>query len=103
MKVRIYKPSKTAMQSIHARTKRWILEGELETKRTPESMMGWTSCGDTLNQIKLKFNTQEDAVSYAEKRGWEYSIMVERDRRVRPQNYGDNFRYKPPYDKGTHS
>lgn len=60
--------------------------------------MGWTSSEDTLNQVKLKFPTREDAISYAEKRGWEYTVTVDRDRRVKPRNYGDNFRYIPPQE-----
>ena len=98
MKVRIYKPSKTAMQSIHAKKPRWVLECELPTKRVPEPLMGWVSSGDTFNQIKLKFPTKEDAIAHAKKQGWEYSVLVERDRRVKPRNYMDNFKYVPSED-----
>ncbi|HPF78837.1 MAG TPA: ETC complex I subunit [Alphaproteobacteria bacterium] len=99
MKVRIYKPSKTAMQSIHAKTPRWTLEFLSTTKKQPEPLMGWTSAGDTLGQVKLTFKSREDAIAYAERQGWEYTVTVERDRRVRPRNYGDNFRYIPPQEE----
>ena len=69
MKARIYRPSKTAMQSTHARKKRWVLEFEPQSKKVPEDMMGWTSSKDTSAQIKLKFVTKEDAIAHAEKQG----------------------------------
>ncbi|HPD83179.1 MAG TPA: ETC complex I subunit [Alphaproteobacteria bacterium] len=98
MKVRIYKPSKTAMQSIHAKKPTWVLECEQVSRRMPEPLMGWTCSDDTLNQVKLKFSCAEDAVSYAQKQGWEYTVTVDRDRRVRPRNYLDNFKFIPSED-----
>ena len=46
MPARIYKPSKTAMQSGQANTKAWVLDFELEQPRRVEPLMGWTSSGD---------------------------------------------------------
>ncbi|MDR3517828.1 MAG: ETC complex I subunit [Azospirillaceae bacterium] len=92
MNVRIYKPSKTAMQSGRARTREWLLEYELETPRQPEPLMGWISSGDTLNQVKMLFETQEEAVAFAEREGWVYSVQEAPERRIRPRNYADNFR-----------
>lgn len=96
MKVRIYKPSKTAMQSIHAKEKRWRLDGISASTKSPEPLMGWISSDDTLNQISLKFATKEAAIAHAEKQGWAYTVTVERDRRVKPRSYMDNFKYVPP-------
>lgn len=98
-KVRIYRPSKTAMQSGHAKTQKWVLEYELISHRTPDPLMGWTSAGDTYNQVKLPFDTQESAVAFAESKGWTYSLDNPRERRVKPRNYTDNFKYRPPEDK----
>ena len=92
MEVRIYQPSKTAMQSGRAKTGRWILEYEIETPRRPEPLMGWISSGDTLNQVRLEFDTEEEAVAFAERKGWSASVSKPRERRVRPRNYADNFR-----------
>ena len=66
MQVRIYQPAKTAMSSGRAKTQAWILEYEIETPRRPEPLMGWTSSGDTLNQVKLSFPTREDAVAFTD-------------------------------------
>ena len=98
MKVRIFQPSKNAMQSGRARTGKWILEYEAETRRFPEALMGWTASGDTLNQVRLHFKSPEDAVTYARSKGWEYSVLPPHQRRVVPRNYVDNFKYIPPED-----
>ena len=98
MKVHIYKPSKSTMQSGHGKTNKWVLEYELASKRTPEPLMGWVSSEDTNNQIQLKFDTQEEAIAYAESKGWQYEVAVTRDRRIKPRNYMDNFKYIPAQD-----
>jgi hypothetical protein len=96
MKVRIYQPSKTTMQSGRRKTKAWILEYELPSKRAPEPLMGWTASEDTLNQVRLKFATKEEAVAFAGKKGWVCDVAEPHERRVTPRNYVDNFRYIPP-------
>lgn len=101
MNVRIFRPSKNAMQSGLAKTRYWILEYEAETARRPESLMGWTSAGDTSNQVRLKFDTAEAAIAHAEQNGWNYSLSDAQERIVRPRNYADNFRYIPPKDSAT--
>ncbi len=94
MKVRIFKPSKTAMQSGRGKAKLWQMEPELESARVPEPLMGWTSSEDTLNQIRLRFDSADDALQYAEKQGWEYTVDAEQERRIVPRNYTDNFRVR---------
>ena len=96
MKVRISQPSKAATQSGRAKTHQWVLEYEIETPRRPEPLMGWISSGDTLNQVKLRFETKEDAIAFAERKGWEYTVQDAAVRRVRPRNYADNFRMDRP-------
>ncbi len=97
--VRIYKPSKSTMQSGRAKGQKWVMETETETARRPEDLMGWTSSGDTLNQIKISFDTLEDAVAHAAEQGWAYSVTLPQERKLRPRNYGDNFRYIPEVKK----
>jgi ETC complex I subunit conserved region len=101
MNARIYKPSKNTMQSGLGKTKGWVLELENETKRSPEYLMGWTSSDDTNNQIKLRFDSQEKAVSYALAQGWTFTLDIPHERIIRPRNYADNFRYAPPKDNAT--
>lgn len=91
-KVRIYQPARNAMQSGRGKTRQWLLEAEVETPRTPEPLMGWVSSGDTLNQIRLTFDTKEEALAFAARKGWEASVADPAQRRVAPRNYADGFR-----------
>ena len=93
MQVRIFRPSKTAMQSGRAKTDEWVLEPETTSRRQPEPLMGWVSAEDTLNQVRLRFGTREEAIAYAKRQGWQYTVLPERERKPKPQTYADNFRY----------
>ena len=92
MKARIYKPSKHTMQSGKALTHDWFLEYETISPRTPDPLMGWVSSDDTLNQIRLKFHSKEDAIHFAESKGWMYETQAEQQRKTHPKNYIDNFK-----------
>jgi hypothetical protein len=69
MVARIYRPAKTAMQSGQARTKEWLLEYEPSAPRQVEPLMGWTSSTDMNSQVRLEFDSKEEAISYAERNG----------------------------------
>ncbi|MBI3419411.1 MAG: ETC complex I subunit [Proteobacteria bacterium] len=98
MRVRIFKPAKTAMQSGRANTHHWVIEPEVVSARTPEPLMGWTSAGDTLSELrdKLYFKSQEEAVAFAEREGWDYHVSNPHKRHVPPRNYLDNFKWTKP-------
>ena len=95
MQARIYRPAKTVMQSGRGRTRSWVLEFDLATPRRPEPLMGWTSSGDTLNQVRLTFDTRDEAEAYAKRKGLKYVVEPVHERRVRPRNYADNFKPRP--------
>lgn len=84
------------MQSGRAKTRQWVLEYESATAKRPEPLMGWTQADDTLGQVRLKFATLEDAQTYAEDNGFYVTVQPDHERKVKPRNYGDNFRYIPP-------
>ena len=69
MLARIYQPPKNAMQSGKANTKVWVLEFEPASARWPDPLMGWTQTTDLNGQVKLPFDTREEAVAYANKYG----------------------------------
>ncbi len=94
-KVRIFRPSKTAMQSGRCKTGQWMMEYELESARRAEPLMGWISSQDTLNQVRLTFDTAEQAVDYARSKGWGYTVSPAHDKKLRPRNYVQNFVYRP--------
>jgi hypothetical protein len=54
--------------------------------------MGYTSSSDMTSQVRLTFETREDAVAYAERNGIEYRVAEPRQRKRRPMSYSDNFR-----------
>jgi hypothetical protein len=101
MRVRIYQPAKTAMQSGRAGTKEWVLEFEPEARREIDPLMGWTASADTRAQVRMQFDSQEEAVAYAKRQGYAYSVEPPQARTVRPKAYADNFR-SDRVDRWTH-
>jgi hypothetical protein len=94
MTVRIYQPTKTAMQSGKAKTRRWVLEHAPQTARRPEPLMGWVAAGDTKNQVRLDFESKEEAVAYAKKHNMAYQVQEPRRSRPRIKAYADNFAFR---------
>jgi hypothetical protein len=94
MTARLYKPSKTAMQSGTANTKDWVLEFDLAEPRQVEPLMGWTSSGDMRQQLRLRFETQEEAIAYCERHGIAYQLFEAKPQRRRVMSYSDNFAFK---------
>jgi hypothetical protein len=93
MVARIFKPAKTAMQSGRAKTKNWVLEFEPASPREIEPLMGWTSSGDMLSQVRLFFETKEEAVDYAQKSHIAYQIFEPHARAFVKKSYSDNFKF----------
>jgi len=89
-KAKIYKPSKTAMQSGKRNSKKWLLEFEtLDTKINP--LMGWESSIDTMSEVKLEFSSKEEAISYVKKNNIEYYIVEPEKSKIIKKSYSDNF------------
>jgi ETC complex I subunit conserved region len=91
-RARIYRQPKTAMQSGRAGTHEWLLDFEPAAEHA-DPLMGWIGGGDTQNQIRLRFESQAEAVAYAEKNGLTYSVELPRERKFVPKSYSDNFRF----------
>lgn len=96
VEVRIFKPSKTAMQSGRARTREWVMEFEPQDASRPDPLIGWVGSADTRRQVRLHFDTKEEAVAHAKRNGFVYTVLPPRDRKVRPKAYADNFAYSRP-------
>ena len=96
MLARIFKPSRTAMQSGTAKTEQWMLVYEPEAPLSVEPLMGYTSSGDMRRQIKLSFDSKELAIAYAERNGIPYEVFEAQDPQPNLQSYSDNFRYGRP-------
>lgn len=94
--VRIYRPARTATQAGEALTRKWVLEHEQSTPRRHSPLMGWIGSQDTETQVRLRFDTLEEAVAYARREGLSYTVDMPHDRRRQPKSYADNFRYNRP-------
>jgi hypothetical protein len=90
---RIYKPAKTAMQSGTANSRSWVLEFDENAPKEVEPLMGWTSSADTRQQVRLRFDTKEEAVAYCEQRGITYRLSEPKEPKRRTIAYADNFAY----------
>ena len=91
MVARIFKTSKTAMQSGRSKAKNWVLEYEPAGARRPEPLMGWVAAADTSQQIRLTFESEAEAVAYAERKGIDYLVLKPRERKIQRKSYADNF------------
>ena len=94
MLARIYRPSKTAMQSGRAKTNEWVLEFEPKDARRSDPLMGWTVTSDTeSSQIQLQFDTKDDAVRYAEAHGIAFQLVDPKPAKRIIKAYADNFAF----------
>jgi hypothetical protein len=94
MAARIYKPARTAMQSGFAKTKDWVLDFEPEEPRTVEPLMGWTSSADMRQQVRLQFETKEEAIDYCERNAIAYQVSESHLAERHGMSYADNFAYR---------
>lgn len=94
MTARIYCPTKNAMQSGIKNTRRWVLEYIAEKGKSLDPLMGWTGSSDMAGQINLKFDSRDDAVSYAKRNGIAFEVTEPKTRKVRIKSYADVFSYR---------
>lgn len=92
MVARIFRPSKTAMQSGRAKAGGWLLVWDADAPRSVEPLMGYTSAADMNQQVRLSFDTRDEAIAYAERKGIPFEVDAEHERTRRSMSYSDNFR-----------
>ncbi|HVX81832.1 MAG: ETC complex I subunit [Devosia sp.] len=93
MTARIFRPAPNAMQSGDANSKRWVLVIEPTNPREIEPLMGYTSSSDTQTQVRLYFDTLEEAEAYARRAGIPYRVQPDHKPTPKRTVYADNFRY----------
>jgi|TARA_B100000953_G_scaffold289110_1_gene272814 NADH dehydrogenase (ubiquinone) Fe-S protein 4 len=89
-KAKIYKPSKTAMQSGIKKYDKWIMEFVTENPGI-NPLMGWESSTDTYTELKLEFSTKENAIEYAKKNKIDFEIIDSKIKKINKKSYADNF------------
>ena len=87
---KIYKPTKSAMQSGTKKYDKWILEF-ITKDNDINPLMGWESSSDTLSEINLEFNSKDDAINYAEKNSINFEVIEPKIRKIIKKSYSDNF------------
>lgn len=100
-KAKIFKPTKTAMQSGKAKTKCWKLEFARDAAMTPDAIMGWDTMNNTLTQIHLWFATKEEALAYARTKKLDVEVIEPETAKVGPKSYAENFAFtrRQAFDK----
>lgn len=93
MTARIYRPAPNAMQSGKGKSKSWVLVHEPQSAREIEPLMGYTSTTDTQVQVKLAFDTLEEAEAYARANGIPYTVQPPHSSVPKRSSYPDNFRF----------
>ena len=91
MTIKIYKPSKTAMQSGIGKTKLWLAEYISEEDIKKDSLMNWNSSADTNTQIRIFFNTKEQAIKWAKQNNYQYYVEEQKTKKIQPKSYSSNF------------
>ncbi len=91
MSVRIYRPSKNAMQS-GKRCDEWVLEFLPADGGFVDPVMGWKGSNDMRSsEVKLRFSSQEKAIEYAKGRGLHYTLTASQDGVLKNKSYSNNF------------
>ena len=89
-KAKIYKPTKTVMQSGLGKNDKWIIEYVTKNPQI-NPLMGWESSTDTLSELKLEFSTKESAIEYAKRNKIIFEIIEPKQRKIFKKSYSDNF------------
>ena len=91
MTIKIYKPTKSSMQSGLGKTKKWLAEYITEKDKIKDTLMGWNSSLDTKEQIKMFFETKEQAIEWSKKNNEQFIVIEPKERKIKPKNYASNF------------
>ena len=82
---RIFQRPKNAMQSGKARTQTWALEFEPSEAKHADPLTGWAGSGDTREQVRLSFPSQEAAIAYCEAQGFDFELTPAPERTLKLQ------------------
>jgi hypothetical protein len=92
MAARIFRPAPNAMQSGRGNSRQWVLVFDAEGAKSIEPLMGYTSQIDTRQQVRLTFDSLEEAEAYAQRNGIAYAVQPEHVPTPKRSSYTDNFR-----------
>lgn len=89
MVARIYKSVSSPTQSGQG-TNKWVIEFTHE-KMTIDPIMGWASSYDTMHEIKMTFNSEEEAIRFACENNYKFEVIPQHNPKIIKKSYSDNF------------
>jgi predicted DNA-binding transcriptional regulator YafY len=89
-KAKIYIASKNAMQSGKNKHNAWVLEFN-KSDTSNDHLMNWTSTDDTQYQVKLNFDSKEEAINFAQKKNIDFEVVEPKSAKIILKSYADNF------------
>ncbi|MGE5514251.1 MAG: ETC complex I subunit [Bacteroidota bacterium] len=90
-RARVYNPAPSPVQGGRARANTWIVEFEPHLKPGIDPLMGWISSADPLQQVRLSFNSLEEALAYCRRERLATDVELPAPHRAKPKSYTDNF------------
>ncbi len=90
-KAKIYKPSKSPIQSGNKKFDKWIIEF-ITDRPGVNPLMGWESSTDTYSELKLEFKNKDLAIEYAKKNNIDFELIDAKTRKIIKKSYADNFK-----------
>lgn len=78
--VYIYKKTKSSMTSGLSKTRCWSLHWK-HAERWTNPLTGWSSSGDPMTTVDMSFDTKEQAIAFADKKGLAYVVKEPKPRR----------------------
>lgn len=92
MFARIFQPAQCAMQSGRGSGK-WVLEYKSTAKGQIDPLTGTYRSSDTLGQVKLSFDSAEEAIAYAKANNIPHRVINRPKAKPIPRSYSENFSY----------
>ncbi|GLR48696.1 ETC complex I subunit [Sphingomonas astaxanthinifaciens] len=89
---RIIEQDRKTTQSGRAKAGKWTLEFENDRAQRHDPLTGWVGNASTTTQVRLSFDSKEQAIAYAEKHGLDYHVVTAPPVKLKLQAYADNFR-----------
>lgn len=91
MFAKIFQPNPSAMTSGRAKTHHWVLEFVTSGPTIIDPLTGNTRSVNPRSQIELKFDTKEEAISYAKSNNIPHRVIEARKMKRIPRTYAENF------------
>ena len=79
------------MQSGLKKTKMWIIEFEFDRSLQKDVLMGWNSSKNTTKQLKLNFDSLDDAILWCQKNSYQFRVVDQTYKPLIPKSYASNF------------